>query len=179
MKATQRQWALLAFLILVWGALLLARWSRSAPPVSPTQATAPTRVEARAVKTTAAPPRLRIELLRARGASLPETPKNLFAAVVEPPAPPPPPPKLGGAAPAPIAAPPPDPFLEGLKGLKFLGFARERGRVLGFLSRGGEFLTVEEKELFLNQYVVARITEDSIILATPDGAREARLTLSP
>jgi hypothetical protein len=36
-----------------------------------------------------------------------------------------------------------------------------------------------EQELVLNQYVVARITEDSIILAMPDGSREARLTLSP
>lgn len=179
MKAAQRQWALLAFLILVWAGLLLARWGRSAPPASPAQGPPPARVEARAVKGATAPPRLRTELLRAPRASLPETPKNLFAAVVEPPAPPPPPLKPGGAPPTPSAAPPPDPFLEGLKGLKFLGFARERGRVLAFLSRGGEFLTVQEKEVFLNQYVVARITEDSIILATPDGAREARLTLSP
>lgn len=179
MKPTRRQWALLAFLILVWAGLLLARWGRSSPPAPPAGAPPRARVEARAVKATAAPPRLRIELLRAPGASLPETPKNLFAAVVEPPPPPPPPPKPGGAAPAPIAAPPPDPFLEGLKGLKFLGFARERGRTLAFLSRGGEFLTVEEKEPFLNQYLVARITEDSVILTTPDGSREARLTLSP
>ena len=104
--------------------------------------------------------------------SLPASPKNLFAAVVEPP-PSPPPPK-----PAP-AAPPPDPFLEGLKGLKFLGFAREEGRTLAFLSRSGEFFMARETELILNQYLVARITEDSIILATPDGTREARLTLSP
>jgi hypothetical protein len=92
--------------------------------------------------------------------------------------PPPPPPKPVAAAPPP-APPPPDPFLEGIKGLKFLGFAREEGRTLAFLSRGGEFLMAREQELVLNQYVVARITEDSITLATPDGTREARLTLSP
>lgn len=175
MKATPRQWALLAFLLLLWGGLLLARWGRSAPPAPPAGGPTPARVEARAAKAPAASLRLRTDLLRAPRASLPETPKNLFAAVEE--LPPPPPKPVAGAPPPP--PPPPDPFLEGLKGLKFLGFAREEGRVLAFLSRGGEFLMVQEKELFLNQYVVARITEDSIILATPDGSREARLTLSP
>jgi hypothetical protein len=97
--------------------------------------------------------------------------KNLFAAVVEPP----PTPKPVAAAPP----PPADPFLEGLKRLKFLGFAREGGQAVAFLSRDGEFLMAREKELLLNQYLVARITEDTIILATPDGSREARLTLSP
>ncbi len=175
MKATPRQWAVLTFLILLWAGLLLARWGRSAPPVPPAERPTSTRVEARAATAPAASLRLRTDLLRAPRASLPETPKNLFAAVVEPP---PPPPQAAPAAP-PSSPPPPDPFLEGLKGLKFLGFAREEGRGLAFLSRGGEFLTVQEKELFLNQYLVARITEDSIILATPDGSREARLSLSP
>jgi hypothetical protein len=96
--------------------------------------------------------------------------------VVEPPPAPAPKP---ASAPTPPAPPPPDPFLEGLKGLKFLGFAREDGRTLAFLSRGSEFLMARENELFLNQYVVTRIGEDSIVLATPDGTREARLTLSP
>lgn len=178
MKATPRQWALLGFLILLWVGLLLARWGRSAPPAPPAEGPAPARIEARAVKIPAASLRLRTDLLRAPRASLPETPKNLFAAVEElpPAAPPPPTPAAGAPPPAPS---PPDPFLEGLKGLKFLGFAREEGRALAFLSRGGEFLITREKELFLNQYLVARITEDSIILATPDGAREARLSLSP
>ncbi len=175
MKATPRQWAVLAFLILLWAGLLLARWGRSAPPAPSPDGPPRARTEARVAKAPAGLPRLRTDLLRAPRASLPETPKNLFAAVVEPP---PPPPQAAPAAP-PSPPPPPDPFLEGLKGLKFLGFAREEGRALAFLSRGGEFLTVQEKELFLNQYVVARITEDSIILATPDGSREARLTLSP
>ncbi|MGH7408818.1 MAG: hypothetical protein ACREKF_12525, partial [Candidatus Methylomirabilales bacterium] len=57
--------------------------------------------------------------------------------------------------------------------------AREEGRALAFLSRDGEFLMAREKELLLNQYLVVRITEDTITLATPDGSREARLTLSP
>jgi len=175
MKATPRQWAVLAFLILLWAGLLLARWGRPAPPAPSADVPPRARTEARVAKAPAGLPRLRTDLLRAPRASLPETPKNLFAAVVEPP---PPPPQAAPAAP-PSPPPPPDPFLEGLKGLKFLGFAREEGRVLAFLSRGGEFLMVQEKELFLNQYVVARITEDSIILATPDGSREARLTLSP
>jgi hypothetical protein len=51
--------------------------------------------------------------------------------------------------------------------------------MLAFLSRGGEFLMAREKELLLNQYVVARITEDSILLTAPDGSRETRLSLSP
>ena len=177
MKATPRQWAVLAFLILFWAGLLLARWGRSAPPAAPGGGPAPTRIEARAVKSPAAPARLRTDLLRAVRPSLPASPKNLFAAVVEPP-PPPPAPKPAAAPPPPVP-PPPDPFLEGLKGLKFLGFAREEGRTLAFLSRGGEFLMAREKELILNQYLVARISEDSIILAPPDGTREARLTLSP
>lgn len=172
MKGTPRQWGLLAFLILLWVGLLLARWGRSAPPTAPGGGPATTRMEARMVKSPAAPPRLRTDLLRAPRPSLPASPKNLFAGVVEPP-PPPPAPKPAAAA------PPPDPFLEGLKGLKFLGFAREEGRTLAFLSRGGEFFMAREKELILNQYVVARISEDSIILATPDGTREARLTLAP
>ena len=173
MKATPRQWAVLTFLILLWAGLLLARWGRSAPPAPPAERPTSTRVEARAATAPAASLRLRTDLLRAPRASLPETPKNLFAAVEELP----PPKPVAGAPPPP--PPPPDPFLEGLKGLKFLGFAREEGRVLAFLSRGGEFLMAREKELVLNQYVVARITEDSITLATPDGTREARLTLSP
>ncbi len=172
MKATPRQWAVLAFLILLWAGLLLARWGRSAPPAAPGGGPPPTRIEARMVKSPAGPPRLRTDLLRAPRPSLPTSPKNLFAAVEEPP-PSPPPPKPAAAA------PPPDPFLEGLKGLKFLGFAREEGRVLAFLSRGGEFFMAREKEVILNQYLVARISEDSIILATPDGTREARLTLAP
>ena len=177
MKATPRQWALLAFLILLWAGLLLARWGRSAPVGPPAAGPPPTRTEARAVKARAPFPRLQTDLLRVPRPALPETPKNLFAAVEEPP-PPPPLPTPVAAAPPP-APPPPDPFLEGLKALKFLGFAREEGRALAFLSRGGEFLMAREKELLLNQYLVARITEDSIILATPDGTREARLTLSP
>ena len=174
MKATARQWAILAFLLLVWGGLLVARWGRSAPPAPRAEGPRVTRPEARAAKTPATIPGLRTDLLRVARAPLPETPKNLFAAVEEPPPPPPPPPKP--VAPAPV---PPDPFLEGLKGLKFLGFAHEGGRMLAFLSRGGEFLMAREKELLLNQYVVARITEDSILLTAPDGSREARLALSP
>jgi len=175
MKATPRQWAVLAFLILLWAGLLLARWGRSAPPAPSADVPPRARTEARVAKAPAGLPRLRTDLLRAPRASLPETPKNLFAAVVEPP---PPPPKPVAAAPPP-APPPLDPFLEGIKGLKFLGFAREEGRTLAFLSRGGEFFMAREQELVLNQYVVTRITEDSIVLATPDGSREARLTLSP
>ena len=175
MKATPRQWAILAFLILVWAGLLLARWGQSAPPTRPADRPAPARTEARAAKAPATPPRLQTDLLRVRRPALPDTPKNLFAAVEEPP---PSPPKPVAAAPPP-APPPPDPFLEGLKRLKFLGFAREEGRALAFLSRDGEFLMAREKELLLNQYLVVRITEDTITLATPDGSREARLTLSP
>jgi len=173
MKATPRQWAVLAFLILLWAGLLLARWGRSAPPAPSADVPPRARTEARVAKAPAGLPRLRTDLLRAPRASLPETPKNLFAAVVEPP-----PPQAAPAAP-PSPPPPPDPFLEGIKGLKFLGFAREEGRTLAFLSRGGEFFMAREQELVLNQYVVTRITEDSIVLATPDGSREARLTLSP
>lgn len=178
MKATPRQYAILGVLILLWVGLLLARGVRSAPPVSARQGPAVPRTEARGVKGPAVLPRLRADLLQAPRAPLPESPKNLFAAVAERP----PVPSVAAkpaAAPAPPAPPPPDPFLEGLKAVKFLGFAREDGRMLAFLSRGGEFLIARETELFLNQYVVTRIGEDSIVLATPDGTREARLTLSP
>lgn len=174
MKATPRKWALLAFLILVWAGLLLARWGQSAPPTRPADRPAPARTEAQAAKARVENSRLRTDLLRAPRPALPSTLKNLFAAVVEPP----PTPKPVAAAPLP-APPPLDPFLEGLKRVKFLGFSREGGQVVAFLSRDGEFLMAREKELFLNQYLVARITEDTIILATPDGSREARLTLSP
>ncbi|MCI0372625.1 MAG: hypothetical protein L0214_14935 [candidate division NC10 bacterium] len=173
MKAAARQWAILAFLILVWAGLLLARWGQSAPPTRPADRPAPARTEARAGKARADNSRLRTDLLRAPRPALPDTLKNLFAAVEEPP-PPPPPKPVAGAPP-----PPADPFLEGLKRVKFLGFAREEGRALAFVSRDGEFLMAREKELLLNQYLVVRITEDTITLATPDGSREARLTLSP
>ncbi|MGH7408788.1 MAG: hypothetical protein ACREKF_12375 [Candidatus Methylomirabilales bacterium] len=173
MKATPRQWAILAFLILVWAGLLLARWGQSAPSSRPADRPAPARTEARAAKARVENSRLRTDLLNAPRPALPDTLKNLFTAVEEPP--PPAPPKPVAAAPL----PPADPFLEGLKRVKFLGFAREEGRALAFVSRDGEFLMAREKELFLNQYLVVRITEDTIILATPDGSREARLTLSP
>ena len=173
MKAPQRQWAILGILLLVWGGLLVARWGRSAPPAPRAEGPRVTRADARAAKTPATIPGLRTDLLRAVRAPLPVTPKNLFAAVEEPP-----PPALAAKPIAP-ALPPPDPFLEGLKGLKFLGFALEGGRMLAFLSRGGEFLMAREKELLLNQYLVARIAEDSILLTAPDGSREARLSLSP
>ncbi|MBI3002902.1 MAG: hypothetical protein HYY54_04640 [candidate division NC10 bacterium] len=173
MKATPRQWALLGALVLLWAGLLLARGGGSAPSVPTRQGPAAARTDARAVKAPAVLPRLRTDLLRVPRAPLPERPKNLFAAVVEPPPPPPAAPKAAGAPTPPT--PPPDPFLEGLKGVKFLGFAREDGRTLAFLSRGSEFLMARETELFLNQYVVTRIGEDSIVLATPDGTREARL----
>ena len=172
MKPTPRQWAILGFLLLLWGGLLVARWGRSAPPAPRAEGPRVTRAEARAAKTPATIPGLRTDLLRAARAPLPAMPKNLFAAVE----PPPPPLAAKPVAPAP---PPPDPFLEGLKGLKFLGFAHEGGQMLAFLSRGGEFLMAREKELLLNQYVVARIAEDSILLTAPDGSREARLSLSP
>lgn len=178
MKATQRQWAILGGLVLLWAGLLLARGGGSPPSVPTRQGPAVPRTETRGVKAPAGLPRLRTDLLRAPRAALPDHPKNLFAAVAEPPPPAAAAPKPA-AGPTPPAAPPPDPFLEGLKGLKFLGFAREDGRTLAFLSRGGEFLMAREKELFLNQYMVTGISEDSIVLTTPDGTREARLTLSP
>ncbi|MBI5167313.1 MAG: hypothetical protein HY998_06175 [candidate division NC10 bacterium] len=106
-----------------------------------------------------------------------DNPRNIFAPLAFPG--PPMPKEAKGPAVPPPPPPPPDPFLDEPKKLRFLGFARAEGEVFAFLATGNEIIVAKEHEVIKESYLIKEVKEDYILLSTPTGDKEVKLSLSP
>ncbi len=179
MPSHTRKLILLMVLLGLWAALFALRQG-SSPATQTAPARPPTGAERTAGGKAEGLPRLKTELLdRPMPAYTPEV-QNIFG---EPPPPPRPPAAAGtGAAPgAPQAppAPPPDPFVEGAKAFRYVGFLRRGGTMIAFIIQGQQVYTLPVGETLDGRYRVQAITEDSVVLSSPGGDRQVNLALTP
>lgn len=116
-------------------------------------------------------PRLKTELLDLPRPAYPPEVQNIFGTP-----PPPPPPPQAAVTPAP---PPPDPFQEEAKHLRYVGFLDTGRSKLAFIAQGKEMHTVEVGETFSARFRVQAITEEAVLLSSPDGEKQIRLPLAP
>ncbi len=128
-------------------------------------------------------PRLKAELLDLPRPPYPSEIHNIFGA---PPPPPPPPPSaarpagpVGAAAAAPPPPPPPDPFVEEAKQLRFVGYLRTGSALTAFIVRGQEIHSLDVGNMLQGRYKVQAITEDEVVLASPQGDKQVRLAIVP
>ena len=174
---------LIAFFCLVvfWIALIFVQRHRgetdrptqgaAALPPTSTQREGPPAAPRRQTKERMEMPRLKLARIeRVRPPYEPES-RNIFASIEpSPPAP--------SALAAPSAPLPPDPFLEEAKRLRFLGFATAEGKMMAFVTYGGELLVVPETEVIGSQLRVKEVKEDGILVTSLDGKKEIRLGLT-
>jgi hypothetical protein len=179
---TGRQ-VLLLVLAGLWTLLLLSPWSSHQPPAVPGAGSRAARAPLRPEGALPRLPRLKRELI-----DLPQKPytppvTNPFG---EPPPPPPArpvvvvrpvPPPPPAPRPAPPPAPPPDPFQEAAKQLRFVGFIQAGDRMIAMISQGKEVHTVGPGDTVGGRFRVASVTEESVLLASPEGDKQVRLTL--
>ncbi|MFQ5839637.1 MAG: hypothetical protein ACE5HK_02835 [Candidatus Methylomirabilales bacterium] len=169
---------LLVGLLLIWGLLLW--WRLADKPLRDTGG-ASTPSSRRAEPARGVLPLLKLDLPRPERPRFETNFRNIFTALrkeskpkvpkVQVPATPPPPP--------PEPPPPaPDPFLEGIKTLQYLGFAEAQGEKTAFLAEGSEVLLAREAETIGERYRVKTITPEYVTLTTPDGTKEARVSLT-
>ncbi len=153
----------------LWGFLLLGRQ----PPAASVGGVPSAR--ARELETESPPrlSRLKLELLDLpREPYSPET-KSIFG--VRPPPPPPPPVRpVEIARPAP---PPPDPFQEAAKQLRFVGFLQTGEGPTALISQGTDLHIVAVGETVAARFQVQSVTEEGVVLTSPDGDKHVRLVL--
>ncbi len=179
MKQHTAKVVLLIVLVGLWVALLVLRQPTAPAPraVQPHAASGEGRT-ADARGGGGELPHLKTELLDLpRPAYTPEV-QNIFG---EPPPPPKPAAAAGAApgAPATPPAPPPDPFAEGAKAFRYVGFLRRGGAMIAFIIQGQQVYTVPVGDTLDSRYRVQAITEDNVVLSSPGGDKQVRLDLSP
>jgi hypothetical protein len=172
MGSTRTKVLILVALLAVWASAVYLR-RLPEPPVR----SEPPQPVGRTART-AAPggvPRLRADLVNTPRAPYPSEVQNIFS---QPP-PPPPQPVLpaGGPAAAP-APPPPDPFQEEAKQLRYVGFLQAGNAATAFLVRGPEVYTVPVGGMVAGRFRVMDVREDSVLLGSPAGDKEVRLSLT-
>ena len=181
MPTDKRKLIVLSCLVVFWIALIFVQRHRgetdrptqgtAALPATSTQREGPPAAPRRQTKERMEMPRLKLARIeRVRPPYEPES-RNIFGSIEpSPPAP--------SALSAPSAPPPPDPFLEEAKRLRFLGFATAEGKMMAFVTYGGELLVVPETEVIGSQLRVKEVKEDGILVTSLDGKKEIRLGLT-
>ncbi len=159
-------------LVCLWALLMVTRWPSRQPSAVP----AAVSRSARALQgPTGGLPRLKWEFVDLpRAPYLPET-KSIFA--LQPPPPPPVRPVEVVRPAAPPPSPPPDPFQEAAKQLRFVGFMQAGETVTALISQGSEVHIVAVGETLAGRFRVASVTEESVLLTSPEADRQVRLSL--
>jgi hypothetical protein len=174
MRSARMKILILAALVGIWALIFgLHR------PDEPVGTAPPPQTGARPVRATAGPsaniPRLKAALVNLPRAPYPSEVQNIFSV----PPPPPPPPQVvaapGAAQPAP---PPPDPFQEEAKQLRYVGFLRSGDVLTAFIVQGQEVHTVPVGGMLSGRFRVAEVQDESVLLTSPSGDKQARLDLS-
>jgi hypothetical protein len=169
---------LLIALLVAWGLIFgfHSPWQASVDAPAP----GPTSTPAAAGRTPGAQggglPRLKTELLDLPTPKyVPET-QSIFGA---PPPPPPPPPRPAVAAnPSAAAPPPPDPFYEEAKRLRYVGFLRRADdQATAFIIQGQDVQTLEVGATLGGRFRVQAITEDAVLLTSPNGDKQVRIPI--
>jgi hypothetical protein len=175
MRPARMKILILAALVGVWALIFGLR--RSDEPV---RTSAPPQTGARPARTSASPsattPRLKAELVNLPRAPYPSEVQNIFS--LPPPPPPPPPQAVGPPGPAQPALPPPDPFQEEAKQLRYVGFLKSGDVLTAFIVQGQEVHTVPVGGMLYGRFRVAEVQEESVLLTSPSGDKQARLDLS-
>jgi hypothetical protein len=171
MRSPKRNLYLLVALLVVWGLVFAFRSPRATEPRREVRAGTARPARAPAAQGGGLP-RLKTELLDLPRPAYPPAVQNIFGT----PPPPPLPPQAAVQAPAP---PPPDPFQEEGKRLRYVGFLEAGKAKLAFIVQGQEVHTVEVGATFSAQFRVQAITEDAVLLSSPDGEKQIRLPLAP
>ena len=171
-KTRRTQVILLGGLIALWVGVWFTRQGTAptpAPASSGAQGRQPGKTPSKAVHV----PALRTDLLENPLPPLRAEAKNLFAPVLEP-APPPPPVKAGPPPP-----PPPDPFVEEAKKLKIVAVMQEGWQRTAFIEDGTEVHNVKNNDVIRSRFLIKDLTDDAVVVSTPDGQKELRLSLAP
>ena len=175
MRSTRTTVLVLAALVGVWALIFGLR--RSDEPV---QTSVPPQTAARPARTSASPsattPRLKAELVNLPRAPYPSEVQNIFSAAPPPP-PPLPPPAVGPPGSAQPALPPPDPFQEEAKQLRYVGFLKSGNVLTAFIVQGQAVHTVPVGGMLHGRFRVAEVQEESVLLTSPSGDKQARLGL--
>ncbi len=154
---------------------MVARWTGHQP--SAVRAAISPAVKAPRGPTGALPPlpRLKRELVDLPHAPyIPET-TSIFG--VRPPPPLPVRPVEVVRPPAPPPSPPPDPFQEAAKQLRFGGFMQAGETVTALISQGSEVHIVSVGDVLARRFRVASVTEDSVLLTSPEADQQVWLSL--
>ncbi len=187
MPTHKRKLIVLFCLVVFWIALIFVQRHRGQAerptqgaavlPATSTQREGSLAAPRRQTKERMEMPRLKLARIeRVRPPYEPES-RNIFASI-EPSPPLPSALAAPSALSAPSAPPPPDPFLEEAKRLRFLGFATAEGKMMAFVTYGGELLVVPETEVIGSQLRVKEVKEDGILVTSLDGKKEIRLGLT-
>jgi len=178
MAAQRKKLLILVALLGLWALIFGLRTPGGRAP-RPAAEAPPPRLPAREAEL----PRLKLELLEAPRAPYPSEVQSIFGA---PPAPPPPPQLAGrgggpgGTASAPPPPPPPpDPFMEEAKQLRFVGYLRAGSSMTAFITRGSEIHSMGAGGLLQGRYRVKAVTEQEVVLTSPQGDKEVRLPMTP
>jgi hypothetical protein len=174
MQSKRAKVLILVVLLAVWVLVFVLRRPSEAPvPSGPAQTGART---SRAAPGSGGVPRLRTDLLNVPRAPYPSEVQNIFSGP-----PPPPPPGQAGLSGGPAAAPPPpppDPFQEEAKQFRYIGFLQSDGSATAFIVRGQEVYTVPIGELVSGRFRVLEVRDDSVLLGSPGGDKQVRLSLA-
>ncbi len=173
MGSNRTKMLLLVGLLVAWGAIVGVRHLMA--PVPPPLPPASTESSRKPAAHGSGLPRLKVELLDAPRPPLPAQVQNIFGNVQPPPtkaaqvlAPPVP------AAPPP---PPPDPFMEEAKRLKYLGYVEQDGKVHALIQQAQDIQLLEVGEVLASRFKVKSANDEQVVLTSPDGTKEVRLTL--
>jgi hypothetical protein len=171
MRSPKRNLYVLVALVVIWGLVFAFRSPRATEPRREVRAGVERPPRAPAAQGGGLP-RLKTGLLDLPRPAYPPEVQNIFGT----PPPPPRPPQAAVQAPAP---PPPDPFQEEGKRLRYVGFLDAGKAKLAFIVQGQEVHTVEVGATFAARFRVQAITEDAVLLSSPDGEKQIRLLLAP
>lgn len=175
MQTTRAKVIILAVLLGVWALVFFVRLPGDQPVRS-----GPVQTAARMPRTPAGEtPHLKTELLNVPRAPYPAEVQSIFSSP-PPPDPPPPPSSVAnpGGLPAAPPAPPPDPFQEEAKQLRYVGFLQSGAVATAFIVRGQEVHTVAVGGLVGERFRVMEVRDDSVILGSPAGDKQVRLSLA-
>lgn len=170
MGSTRTKTVLLVALLVAWGAILGVRHFTTPPP--PPVRTSGTESVRTPVAQGGGLPRLKAELLNVPRPPVPTQVQNIFGNVQPPP--------LTEVARAPVSPvpappPPPDPFLEEAKRLRYLGYIEYEAKRKALILQGQDIHMLEAGEAFGGLFRVKSVTDEYVLLVSPDGSKETRL----
>ncbi len=166
---------LFVVLVCLWGLILMTRWPSHQPSAVPAAVSPSAKALGSPTGVLPPLPRLKRELVDLPHAPyIPET-TSIFAVRPTPPPPVRPVEVVRPAAPPP--SPPPDPFQEAAKQLRFVGFMQAGETVTALISQGSEVHIVAVGETLAGRFRVASVTEESVLLTSPEADRQVRLSL--